>query len=467
MPILLRVALLEQLGVVAPSIAPSVPESERAVADTRVPPPETAVDQVVASCIRSLRALETTDWKAFFEEVSETEQILRRDPAGTYARMEFDTRDRYRKVVEDLASQSGRAEEEVAEAAVRAAQESREGRAAHVGYHLVDAGVETLARALGARPPWPTRWQGFLRRHPTSAYLGSIALLTVLHESALFAALRALGTGAALAATAMLLALVPAATIAVTVVNTLVTRLLPPRVLPKMDFRKGIPPDCRTMVVMPALLGDAEEVSALLSRIELHWLANADANLHLALLTDLADAQAQALPEDDALLRRAAEGIRTLNARYGEGDPGPFHLLHRPRRWNAAEGCWMGWERKRGKLAAFNRLLAGEGGSDFSLRVGDPDVLRTIRFVITLDADTELPREVARRLVATFAHPLNRAEFDARTDRVVGRLHGAATARRGDTAQRRVLLVRARLRRGRRSRPLRTCRLGRVPGPLR
>ena len=241
----------------------------------------------------------------------------------------------------------------------------------------------------------------------------------MLHESALLAALRALGTGVALAATAMLLALVPAATIAVTLVNTLVTRLLPPRVLPKMDFRKGIPPDCRTMVVMPALLGDAEEVSALLSRIELHWLANADANLHLALLTDLADAPAQALPEDDELLRRAAEGIRTLNARYGEGDPGPFHLLHRPRRWNAAEGCWMGWERKRGKLAAFNRLLAGEGGSDFSLRVGDPDVLRTIRFVITLDADTELPREAARRLVATFAHPLNRAEFDARTGRVV------------------------------------------------
>ena len=419
LPILLRVALLEQLGAVAPSITPPVSESEPAVANTRAPPPETAADQVVANCIRSLRALEATDWKAFFDEVSETEQILRRDPAGTYARMEFDTRDRYRKVVEDLASQSGRAEEEVAEVAVRAAQESREGRAAHVGYHLVDAGVETLARALGARPPWTARWRGFLLRHPTSAYLGAIVVLTVLHESALFAALRALGTGMALGATAVLLALVPAATIAVTLVNTLVTRLLPPRVLAKMDFRTGIPPDCRTMVVMPALLGDAAEVSALLSRIELHWLANADGNLHLALLTDLTDAPAQALPEDDELLRRAAEGIHTLNARYGKDGPGPFHLLHRPRRWNAAEGCWMGWERKRGKLAAFNRLLAGEGGSDFSLRVGHPDVLRTIRFVITLDADTELPREAARRLVATFAHPLNRADFDAGTGRVV------------------------------------------------
>ena len=132
LPILLRVALLEQLGAVAPSIAPPVPEAARAVAGTRAPRPETAVDQVVASCIRSLRALEATDWKTFFDEVSETEQILRQGTAGTYARMEFDTRDRYRKVVEDLALQSGRAEEEVAEEAVRAAQESRGGRAAHV-----------------------------------------------------------------------------------------------------------------------------------------------------------------------------------------------------------------------------------------------------------------------------------------------------------------------------------------------
>ena len=419
LPILLRVALLEQLGAVAPSITPMVQEAERRVAGNRALPRERTVDQVVASCIRSLHALDAADWKVFFEEVSETEQILRRDPAGTYVRMDFDTRDRYRKVVEDLASYSGRPEEEVAEAVVGAAQETRDGPAAHVGHHLVGTGVEALARALGSRPPWRTRWREFLTRRPTGVYLGAIAVLTVLHESALCAALYELGTPLALAATAALLALVPVATIAVTLVNTLVTRLLPPRVLPKMDFSKGIPPDCRTMAVMPALLGDAEDVSALLSRIELHWLANADANLHLALLTDLADGPAQTLPGDDELVLQAEEGIRALNTRHGEGNTGPFHLLHRPRRWNPDEGCWMGWERKRGKLVEFNRLLAGEDDSDFSLRVGDPTILRTIRFVITLDADTELSRDSARRLAATFAHPLNRAEFDERTGRVV------------------------------------------------
>jgi cyclic beta-1,2-glucan synthetase len=411
LPVMLRLALLERLGAVGAEIVPTA---------DRPPPRAGAVDQAVSSCIRSLRVLETMDWKAFVEEVCGAEQILRRDPSGTYAGMDFDTRDRYRKVVEDLAAQSGRAEEEVAEAAVRAAQKNRDGRAAHVGYHLVGRGAEAFAGMLGARAPWRARWRRLLRRHPASVYLGAIGTLIALHESALLAALHALGTGVALGATAALLGLVPAATIAVTLVNTLVTRLVPPRVLPKLDFGKGIAPECRTLVVMPALLGDAEDVSALLSRSELHWLANADANLHVALLTDLADAPTETLPQDDELARRTEEGLRALNLRYGEGGTGPFHLLHRPRRWNAAESCWMGWERKRGKLVELNRLLAGDSGTDLSHRVGDPEVLRTIRFVITLDADTELPRDAARRLVATFAHPLNRAEFDERTGRLVG-----------------------------------------------
>jgi cyclic beta-1,2-glucan synthetase len=420
LPILLRAALLERLGMLAHSITSAVQDvGSAASAGERPVACEGEVDQLVASCIRSLRALEAADWKAFFEEVSETEHILRRDPAGMYARMDFDTRDRYRKVVEDLASRSGHAEEEVAHLVVRAAREHRDERAAHVGYHLLGGGVEALVCALGSRPVWRARWRRFLRRHPATVYLGAIGFLTALHESALCAALHELGTSTGAAATTALLGIVPAATIAVTLVNTLVTRLLPPRVLPKMDFSKGIPPEYRTMVVVPGLLVAVEDVLALLSRIELHWLANADPNLHLALLTDLADAPAQTLPGDDELLRRAAKGILALNKRYGEGDAGPFHLLHRARRWNAAEGCWMGWERKRGKLMQFNRLLAVEAGTDFSLHVGDHEVLSTIRFVITLDADTELPRDSARRLVATFAHPLNRAEFDEGTGRVV------------------------------------------------
>ena len=259
---------------------------------------------------------------------------------------------------------------------------------------------------------------------------------------ALGVALLAAGTAPAVVVVGVALALVPAVTVAVSLVNRLVTQVLPVRVLPKMDFREGLPVDCRTMVVVSVLLAPEDEVSPLLSRLEIHWLASADANLHLALLVCLADAPEESMPGDVDLVRRLEEGVRALNARYGHGDRGPFHLLHRRRRWNAGEGCWMGWERKRGKLAEFNRLLAGDPETSFAGHVGDPDFLRTIRFVITLDADTELPRGAARRLVATLAHPLNRAELDAADGSRDGRLHDPPAAHRGDALRRRRLLVR-------------------------
>jgi cyclic beta-1,2-glucan synthetase len=407
LPMLLRIVLLESL---AGAVAIALPE--------KGPAGDTPAGQSVAACIRSLRTLETTDWNVFFEQVSETERILREDSAGVYARMDFETRDRYRKVVEELAGRSDGSEEAVAREAVRRSREGLAGRSGHVGYHLIDDGFEALGQAVGYRPGWGMRWRRSLLRHPTPWYLGAITAVTLLHVMALGMALLAAGTAPAVFIVGVALALVPAVTVAVSLADRLVTQVLPVRVLPRMDFHEGLPVDCRTMVVVSVLLAPEDEVSPLLSRLEIHWLASAGANLHLALLVCLADAPEESMPGDVDLVRRLEEGVRALNARYSHGDSGPFHLLHRRRRWNAGEGCWMGWERKRGKLAEFNRLLAGDQETSFAGHVGDPDFLRTTRFVITLDADTELPRGAARRLVATLAHPLNRAELEAGTGRV-------------------------------------------------
>ncbi len=407
LPVLLRIVQLEAL---ASAVAVTLPVEEPAEATT--------ADHIVAACIRSLRTLETTDWNAFFEGVSETERILREDPAGAYARMDFDTRDRYRKVVEELAARSDWSEEAVAREAVARSRKSVGGRRGHVGYHLIDDGFEALGHAVGYRPGWGTRSRRFLLRYPTLSYLGAIALVALLHLMALGVALLATGAEPVIVVAGLVLALVPAATVAVSLVNRLVTRVVPVRVLPKMDFREGLPVDCRTMIVVHAVLSPEDDISPLLSRFEIHGLASADANLHLALLVTLADAPEESMPGDVDLLRRLEEGVCALNARYGHGGSGPFHLLHRRRLWNAGEGCWLGWERKRGQLAEFNRLLAGDHGTISARHVGDPSFLSTTRFVITLDADTELPRGAAHRLVATFAHPLNRAEIETGTGRV-------------------------------------------------
>jgi cyclic beta-1,2-glucan glucanotransferase len=407
LPVLLRIVLVESLAeAVATALPPEGPAGD------------TPADQSVAACIRSLRTLETADWKAFFEDVSATERILREDPAGVYTRMDFDTRDRYRKAVEELAARSDWSEDAVAREAVRRSREGGGGRREHVGYHLVDAGFDALGRAVGYRPGWSTRWRRLVLRHPTPAYLGAIAVVAVLHLAALAVALVAMGAAPAVVVAGVALALAAAATVAVSLVDRLVTRSVPVRVLPKLDFRDGLPADCRTVVVVHLILAPADDVSPLLARLEIQWLANADPHLHLAVLVSPADALEESVPGDVELLRRLEDGIGVLNARHGQGDIGPFHLLHRKRLWNAGEGCWMAWERKRGQLAEFNRLLAGDRQTSFAGHVGDPAFLPTVRFVITLDADTELPRGSVRRLVGTLAHPLNRAELDPATGRV-------------------------------------------------
>lgn len=428
LPTMLRLAVLENLAQAVTHIIKQPYEGEE-LATARPMPRELTEETVVANCILSLRMLAAQDWSEFFESVSLVEQVLRSDPAGIYARMDFETRDRYRGVVERLALALGRDEEEVAREAVRLAEEAQAatgqsangrftGRAAHVGFYLIDEGRSQLETRLGYRPPLRERLSRWLLGHPTLVYLGSIALLTLAVVLALVAyAFRAGGTPAQLIAVA-LFAVLPVSALTVSLVNWLVAQLVPPRLLPRLDFQEGIPPDCCTMIVIPAMLTHAVEVQSLLEQLELHYLSDSDPHLYFALLADFGDAPQKHMPEDDALIAQAQTGIQALNRKYGQQGIGPFYLFAREREWNPSEGYWMGWERKRGKLAEFNRLLAGQETS-FSVRVGHLDVLPTIRYVITLDADTVILRGSARRLIATLAHPLNRAEFDPGTGAVI------------------------------------------------
>jgi cyclic beta-1,2-glucan synthetase len=375
-------------------------------------------EAIVASCIQSLRMLATQDWKTFFESVSLVEQVLRRDPARVYGRMDFDTRNRYRRVVEELASDTEWDAEAVAEEAIRLAEEAQTFRASHVGYYLLDKGRDQLEASLGYGLPWHERLSRWLLGHPTLVYLGGISVSMVLVLSGLVLYAHAKGGTLAQLIGVSLVALLSTSSMAVSVMNWLVTRTVPPRLLPRLDFSEGIPAECRTMVVIPALLTDAEEVESLIHQLEVHYLGNTDPHLHFALLTDFGDAEQKYMPGDEALLDQAERGVQVLNKEYGQQGVGPFYLFHREREWNPGEELWMGHERKRGKLVAFNRLVRGEESS-FTVQIGALEVIPEIRYVITLDADTLMPREGARKLIATLAHPLNRAEFAPGTNDVV------------------------------------------------
>lgn len=432
LPTMLRIGAVEILTQAATRITgqsytseePGLPSAPYGLTD----------ETVVANCILSLRTLATQDWKVFFESVSLVEQALRSDPAGIYPHMDFETRNRYRGVVESLAFALKRDEIEVAQEALRLAEEAQSttyqftnyqstnyqpsNRTTHVGFYLIDKGRAQLEACLGYRPSLRERFSRWLLGHPTLVYLGGIILLTMAFLAGLIGYAFVVGGTPAQLVAVGLLALLPVSAVAVSLVNWLVVQIVPPRLLPRMDFETGIPAEFRTMVVIPTLLTSADEVQSLLNQLELHYLGNTDPNLYFALLADFGDAPQKHMPEDEALLEQAIAGIQDLNKKYAQQGSGPFYLFCREREWNPSEGYWMGWERKRGKLAEFNRLIAGQETS-FSVQIGHLDILPTICYVITLDADTIMPRGSAQRLVATLAHPLNRAEFDPETGAVI------------------------------------------------
>jgi cyclic beta-1,2-glucan synthetase len=380
-----------------------------------------AANQVtVGNCVTSLRLLGNLDWGAFFDRTSAVEALLRTDSAGVYGRQEFATRDRYRRAVERLARGSRRAEPDVARLALALSLRAAPAEVRrHVGYYLVGAGRPEFEAALGYRPRLKARFVSALRRRPNAVYFGSLLAVTALLLAGALACAHWAGASAAGLALAAAAALLPLSEVAVGLVHYVLTLLLPPRVLPKMDFKDGIPEDCSTFVVMPTLLTGPHSAAELTDHLEVHYLSNPDPQLRFALLTDFADAPTETRPGDEALLRDALDRVRALNERYAEGGPDRFYLFHRRRVWNPSQQRWMGWERKRGKLSEFNRLLRGATDTTYSVQSGDLGRLPRTRFVITLDADTRLPRESARRLVATLAHPLNRPHFDPARGRVV------------------------------------------------
>jgi cyclic beta-1,2-glucan synthetase len=381
---------------------------------------QAAAQASMANLITSLRLMSTFDWSEFFESVSLVEQVLQRDPAGVYGRMDFRSRDRYRHAVEELAAPTGEAQLLLALKAVERGRQTHvrtpHARAAHVGYHLVGGGRREFERSIAWAPDLRLRLSRIFFACATPGYLGTIAAGTA------FLAAVAVGyawlhgwRGAGLVFVALLVA-VPASELTIQLLQRLISYLIPPRRLARIELTE-VPPSARTMVIVPTLLDSAGRVADLIEHLEVQALGNLDPHVHFALLTDFPDAPTETMPHDAEILGAAREGIRALNAKHAR-DGARFYLFHRFRQWNPREGLWMGWERKRGKIEEFNRLLRGATDTSFAVTVGDLRVLPDVKYCITLDSDTRLPRGVARELIGIISHPLNRPEFNPTVGRV-------------------------------------------------
>ncbi|MDB5108477.1 MAG: glycosyl transferase, partial [Candidatus Binatus sp.] len=388
-----------------------------------------ATNVTVRNVITSMRLMSAVDWAEFFESVSTVDAVLR---AGSdFAAMDFATRDRYRHAIEKLARGSVHTEIEVAQhamsAASRAAPEgpNRDGATARrerdPGYYLISRGLPLVEQELGFRAPirdWIARAN---KSAGISGYLATIALVTALILAIAIFATAQTQLSSIILLLLMIVGVIPALDVAVTIVNRAVTLCIGPATIAALELRGGVPTNLRTMIVMPTLLTTQSEIEEQAERLEVHYLASPDGDLRFALLSDWRDCTDENAPGDDLLLGAASSAIARLNQRHGPGPDGDrFLLLHRRRVWDEAEGKWMGWERKRGKLHELNQLLRGATDTSFVGSDGHPPTVpAAVRFVITLDADTRLPRGAAKGLVGKMAHPLNAPRFDAGSGRVV------------------------------------------------
>ena len=382
----------------------------------------------VRNIFTSMRLMSELDWAEFFEGVSLVDEALR--VGSDVAEMDFPTRDRYRRAIEELARGSDHSEIDVAQESILIAKRADADRKTETaepdprrrdpGYYLIGQGRRAFEKELGFHVPmkdWLARANAAVG---ITGYLATVAFAALLLLALALLAVNSAGTNGSVLLPLAFLGLFISVDAAITLVNRVATDRFGPAVLPGLEFHDGVSSEFRTIVVMPTLLTSSAAIDELIERLEIHYLASPDGDIRFALLSDWTNSLTESAAGDEELLGIAIEGVNRLNRRYGPAPDGPrFLVLHRRRVWNESQGQWIGWERKRGKLHELNRLLRGATDTTFLAGGQQPLVPPGVRYVITLDMDTRLPIGAAKRLIGKMAHPLNRPKLDPVCRRVV------------------------------------------------
>jgi len=386
---------------------------------------ETSIEAVymnrIRSLILSLKEISDMNWEDFFEEVSVLDYYLRRDPAKIYTGMDFYSRDKYRHEIEKIAKKLKVSEKRVAKSVLYiAVNESDKSRRAHIGDIIFGEKKEKLYESIQNKRKFSYKRSEKLKKVKGILYFASLISLSGLMVAGLVYLANYFSPNIESWKTIVLavISLIPVTGISIEIVNKIMTSIIPPAPVLSMDFSEGIPKSHRTIVAMPVLLENEKQIEDYTQKMERYYLGNKHENLYFAILGDFSDATERQIPEDEKIIGYAKQCIEKLNEKY-PSESMRFSLFIRYRKYNDSQGCWMGWERKRGKLEEFNELILGSENTSYEVMVCDKKILKSFRYVITLDADTELIRESAHRLVGVMAHPINRPVLNREKTKIV------------------------------------------------
>jgi hypothetical protein len=427
-PVMLKIALVKKINMIASGFTNL---QKRKMSEQKLNPTDNHIlissKVLISNAIASLKFLSGTRWEEVFDEISIVDKILSEDPTQVYSDMDFETRNYYREQIERLARITSLDESNIAREVVNCAQNAllssdKIQREAHVGFYLmITQGQNILKRKLGLNNKWLDMLKSWFKEHPFFSYLSCILLLSAGQFLALAAYLCYFDViwYSTIAFPSYILVFIPIISISASFTTWIVTKLVSPSIIPKIEIKGDIPSKFRTMVIIPALLTDPKRTVELISQLEVYYLANKHKNLHFAIVGDFKDSTTEECLKDQEITKSASYALDELNSRYCPENNDIFFFFLRRRQWNPTEYVWMGWERKRGAIVEFNRLLKGDSYSDYCIKKGDLSVLKQIKYVITLDCDTKLPGNAAKRLIGAMAHPLNHPELNEYSNRVI------------------------------------------------
>ena len=367
------------------------------------------IDQLssFSQAVYYLRASNRIDWRLLIEEIDPAYLILFQDPSDYFRKMTIQSRTHYRMELADIAAWSGKYDDQVASTIYEMAKVNS-GLLAHVGTYIVGPQRLHLEQKLGVKIPLKISFKRELLAHPTTSLVAVITAWLAVWILITIGLAFGLGVTSSGLIITLLLLLLPLGDFAFAGAHRFFARQLPPRFLAELDFSFISDDVARCIVAVPTMLRSAKNIDADIHRLEIRYLANKTDNLCFGLLTDWADSPYKSNDNDDELLEYARKGIDSLSLRYPEGK---FFLYHRERVFAPSEDVWMGAERKRGKLEDFMRFCSGKTHSG-SLIAGNPKWLGGVDYLLSLDADTDLPPSVANRLLGVMQHPLNQPRYD-------------------------------------------------------
>jgi len=366
----------------------------------------------IGNCIKSIKDIQRINFTEIFEKINGVEEILKKDPANVYSKMTYKTKEYYRNIIKELSKKTETSEIYITSKALELANKNKEYiKKSHIGYYIIDKGLTDLKKELNIKT-------NCLNNSKTKEelYIGTIIVLTSIFTLLSTILFINITQNTILSILFTIFSFIPISEIAIKVIQYILSKNVKPKLIPKLDFTDGIPKEFTTMVIMPTILKSKQNIQEFLEKLEVYYLANRSKNIYFTLLGDCSTSSKEIEPYDEEIIEAGKVKIQELNNKYGENI---FNFVYRKRLWNSKENNFLGWERKRGLITEFNGFLLGKTENTFKYNSFANIEIPNIKYIITLDSDTNLVLDTAKELIGAMAHILNTPIIDEKRNIVV------------------------------------------------